>query len=273
MSRGKQQILIFSFGFILAAALLIAGYFIYTKLMNTGTIQSINLPKQTVEEKKTKVLISIQRIEKGDELKPEFFQLADRVKEEVPANSIIDANMLTGKRAAAVIDQNAVITDSMIISPQNLYKDDDRLKDYALAGYLVADTVKPGDWIDVEMVKSNGDTSIVLSKKQVMNLLANKAIVQVTTEERSMINHAIAEQTAGMGHIEALLYLDEKQPASKVTYVPAKIVTQGAAAATEPAKSTPATTQAQKETNPVTKQNDTTNNSTDTSVNTAGRTR
>lgn len=257
MSRGKQQFFIFLSGFIAAVIFLIGGYLVYNKLVDTGKIQSVNLPIQTVDAvKKVKVLVSVQRIEKGDELKPEFFQLAERNPEEVPTNSIIDISMITDRRAAAVIDMKEVLTDSKLISTPNIYNPDDRLKDYAMQGYLVADTVKAGDWIDVEMVRSNGDTFIVLAKKQVILLTNNKAIIQVSTAERALVNHAIAEQSAGMGHIESLLYLDEKQPASEVTYIPAKIATPGMQAAVEPAKSTPAasasTTAASAKTEPET---------------------
>lgn len=242
MSRGKQQLFIFLLGFISAVVLLTGGYLLYGKLVDTGKIQSVSLPLQTVDAmKQTKVLVSIQRIERGDELKPEFFQLEERNLEEVPTNSIIDINMIKGERAATVIDGKEILTDSKILSSSNTFGPDDRLKDYALQGYLVADTVLAGDWIDVEMVRSNGDTFIVLAKKQVIQLTDNKAIIQVSTAERALINHALAEQSAGLGHIESLLYLDEKQPASEVTYVPAKITAPGIQAAAEPVKSTPVT--------------------------------
>jgi flagella basal body P-ring formation protein FlgA len=242
MNRGKQQLFIFLSGFIAAVILLAGGYLVYNMLVDTGKLQSVSLPIQTADAvKKAKVLVSVQRIEKGDELKPELFQLTERNPEEVPANSIIDISMITDRRAAAVIDLKEILTDSKLISTQNLYNPDDRLKDYALQGYLVADTVKAGDWIDVEMVRSNGDTFMVLAKKQVIQLTDNKAIIKVTTAERALVNHAIAEQSAGMGHIESLLYLDEKQPASEVTYIPARLTTPGTQAVTEPVKSTPAT--------------------------------
>ncbi len=243
MSRGKQQFFIFLSGFVAAAILFIVGTLVYNKLVDTGKIQSVSLPMQTSGSvKKTKVLVSLQRIEKGDELKPEFFQLTERNPEEIPANSIIDIAMISDQRAATVIDTKEILTDSKLISTQNLFKPDDRLKDYALQGYLVADTVKAGDWIDVEMVRSNGDTFVVLAKKQVIHLTNNKAIIQVSTAERALVNHAIAEQSAGMGHIESLLYLDEKQPASEITYIPVKITTSGTQTLAEPAKSTPTTT-------------------------------
>jgi hypothetical protein len=242
MSRGKQQFFIFLSGFMAAVILLAGGYLLYNKLVDSGKIQSVSLPIQTVDAlKKAKVLVSVQRIEKGDELKPEFFQLEERKLEEVPANSIIDISMITGRRAAAVIDMKEVLTDSRILSSQSTVNPDDRLKDYALQGYLVADTVRAGDWIDVEMVRSSGDTFIVLAKKQVILLTDNKAVIQVSTAERSLINHAIAEQSAGLGHIESLLYIDEKQPASEVTYVPVKITAPGTQAAVEPARSVPET--------------------------------
>ncbi|NLN48464.1 MAG: hypothetical protein GX154_05130 [Clostridiales bacterium] len=227
MSRGKQQFLIFMFGFIVAGLLSVGGYFLYNHLLNTGRIQDVSLPVQQPETPKmTKVLIAIQGVGKGDELKPEYFELKDRPIADIPLNSLIDVNMIEGKRAASVIDANSILTDSMLISPNNLYDPEDRLKDYALQGYLVANTVKAGDWIDIELVRSNGDTFTVLSKKQVTQLIDNKAIIKVTTNERHLINHAIAEQSAGMGHIESLLYLDESQPASEVNYVPEKIADQ-----------------------------------------------
>jgi hypothetical protein len=245
MSRGKQQFLIFLFGFLLAGILLAGGYILYSKLMDAGKLQSVSLPLQAADDlKKAGVLVSLQRIEKGEELKQEFFQLKERSVDEVPANSLVDINRITGERAAFTIDMNEVLTDSKLLSSASSYSPDDRLKDYALQGYLVADTVKAGDWIDIEMVRSNGDTFVVLAKKQVMQLTNNRAIIQVSTDERFLINHAIAEQTAGLGHIESLLYLDEKQPASTVTYTPAKISansTQASAASAgaEPAKSEP----------------------------------
>ena len=274
MSRGKQQFFIFLFGFVAAVILLAGGYLVYNKLVDMGKIQSVSLPIQPADTlKKTRVLVSVQRIEKGDELKPEYFQLAERNSEEVPVNSIIDINMITGERAAVVIDMKEVLTDSKLLSLSNPYSPDDRLKDYALQGYLVADTVKAGDWIDVEMVRSNGDTSIVLAKKQVIALTNNKAIVQVSNDERSLINHAIAEQSAGMGHIESLLYLDDKQPASKVTYVPVKITTPGTQAVTEPVKSVPASQIVRQDTKTGALQNNAVDKQTDTGEVQGGRTR
>jgi len=220
MSRGKQQFIIFAFGFVLSAILSISGFYIYNNLVS-GKIKGLN--EQTEEQVKVSVVVAAQKIEKGDELLPEFFTLEERFLSEVPANSILDINTLQGKRAAAIIDPNLVITDSMVVSTEELYKPDERLKDYTLQGYLVAGMVKEGDWIDVEMVRENGDTFTVLSKKQVKRLLDDKAIIQVTALERQYINYALAEQSAGLGHIESVLYLDESQPASTVNYVPANL--------------------------------------------------
>lgn len=230
MSRGKQQLLIFAFGFILAAIIMAGGIFVYTRLTASGKIKSF----QGADIKKQMVVVAVKKVEKGDELKPDSFKIVSRSASDVPANSLIDINYIQGKWAAAVMDPNTVITDSMVITQDQLYKPDERLKDYTLQGNLVAGTVKVGDLIDLEMVRTNGDTSIVLAKKQVKKLIDSKAIIQVTEAERYLINHALAEQTAGMGHIESLLYLDEKQPASKVKYVPAKIEGQQAAAAAPP---------------------------------------
>lgn len=222
MSRGKQQFIIFAFGFVLSAIIIIGGFFIYNKLVESGKIKGLN-EKQTEEQIKVSVVIAAQKIEKGEELLPEFFTLEERLLNEVPVNSVLDINALHGKRAASVIDPNLVVTDSMVINTESLYGPDERLKDYSLQGYLVAGTVKEGDWIDVEMVRTNGDTFTVLSKKQVKQLLNDKAIIQVTAQERQYINHALAEQSAGLGHIESVLYLDESQPASEVNYVPVDI--------------------------------------------------
>lgn len=70
MSRGKQQFIIFAFGFVLSAILSISGFYIYNNLVKSGKIKGLN--EQTEEQVKVSVVVAAQKIEKGDELLPEF---------------------------------------------------------------------------------------------------------------------------------------------------------------------------------------------------------
>lgn len=212
MSRGRQQFIVFMFGVLISAILMCSIYFIYSKFISNSKLNLLE------NSKKQKVLVVIRKIEKGEELIQDAFKVEERLVDQTPSNSIVDINFIQGKWAGLCLDPNVVLTDSMILSINNMFKADERLKEYELQGHLVAGTVKTGDFIDVEFVRTNGDTSTVLSKKQVINRLDNKVVMQVTMEERQSINRALADQSQGVGRIEAVLYLDEKQPASQVTY-------------------------------------------------------
>ena len=219
MNRGRQQFIIFAFGFVLAFVLLLGAGFIVGRFASPDGIYVFNYqlrPKNVAAKKK--IFVVSKRINKSEQFPQESFKPEERDATQVPLDAVIDANFLLDKYACINLEPNTVVAESMVISAENAYSPDDRLKDYEIPATLITQIVKEGDLIDVELVRNGGQTLTVLSKKRVKNKVNNRVIVQVAMAERNNINSALAEQIANQGHIEAVVYLDETQAPSIVNY-------------------------------------------------------
>jgi hypothetical protein len=167
---------------------------------------------------KIDVIVVSKRIEKGEIIKREKILLVKRFKNYLPVNPITTYESAVGKVAEATLEKNVILAADMLANKEKEVKSDERISNYELQGGLVLDLVKEGDYIDIEYVKEDGETFVVLAKKKVCRKVDEKIVIQTTLKERKMINYVIAEKESKGGKIEAAIYIDASQQASKVTY-------------------------------------------------------
>lgn len=218
-----KRILIFISGMVFSAIIILSGLIGYSFIFNKTFLKKNTVnPAQNViqsnEIQKQKVVIVLQKIQKGEKITPEKLQVTDIYKPYLPQNVYSSIESVVGKKAVIDLEPNIVLTPTMVIEPKDFYRPDERLIDYELVSSL---GIKEGQYIDVELVRKDGSTAVVLSKKKVIKVLdGGKTIIQTTFRERQLMNRAINEiQTQG-GRLETVLYLDESQPGSVTNYLP-----------------------------------------------------
>lgn len=218
MNRKREQILIFVFGAFAAFIFSILFYIGYIKFFKN----SESFPIKVLQNEKTdvqKVIVVKGVINKGEKISEPKIILEERRKKDLPNNCIIDPQVILGKETIIKLEPNIIITDDMISSPDNTVNPDERLKDYELSAGLIAGLAEEGDYVDIEYIMSTGRTYTVASKKRIEKKIDNKVVIKVDMNERQNINSAYASMKKYGGNIGAVLYIDEFQPASEVTYL------------------------------------------------------
>lgn len=226
MIRRRTGIILFLCGMVFIVILAITAYFGYTRVVNRDaklTIISRNTESKPQEKKEkppvVKVVAALQKIEKDEEITEAKLTVIETDTSTYPSNAVIVINDAIGKKAAIHIAANTVITASMMYSPSEGIKESDKLKDYELSGGMVGGMVTEGAYIDIEFINPKGETYIVLAKKLVKKKLDNNRIIlQLSFDERKLINYALAEQKELGGRLDAVIYADNSQPSPKVDY-------------------------------------------------------
>lgn len=207
-------------------ALILATYFIYTRVINKDAKFEIisndleqNLPENKEIVLMEKVIMVSQKLEKDETITQQKIILIEVAKAVCPSNALFATGDVVGKKASIPIGPNTIITDSMFYSPTEGIKESDKLKDYELSGGMVGGMVSEGAYIDLEFINPKGETFIVLAKKLVKKKLDNNRIIlQLSFDERKLINYAFAEQKELGGRLDAVVYVDNRQPIPKVDY-------------------------------------------------------
>ncbi|MFA6308587.1 MAG: hypothetical protein WC677_02415 [Clostridia bacterium] len=216
---------------ILAASILIINVK-PTPIQGRGANQTDILNSENPGEKVDVIVVS-KRIEKGEIIKLEKILLVKRFKNYLPVNPITTYENAVGKVAEVTLEKNVIPTADMLSNKEKKVQSDERISNYELQGGLVLDLVKEGDYVDIEYVKEDGETFVVLAKKKVYRKVNEKIVIQTTLKERKMINYVIAEKESKGGKIEAAIYIGASQQASKVTYsMPKTLYTKSTGATT-----------------------------------------
>ncbi|NJD01829.1 MAG: hypothetical protein FIA99_04365 [Ruminiclostridium sp.] len=225
MIRSRTGVILFISGILFTLILTVCTFLVLSRtIYKNQRFTFFSIQQKTSEEKQekkvlVKVLAAAQKIEKNEEITDLKTKLIEIQSDTVPPNAVLNADVLKGKKAAVALELNTIITESMLYSIFQELKETDRLLDYELPGGLVGGLVDEGSYIDIEFVKTKGETFVVLSKKLVKKKLDNDRIILLLTfEERRLINYALAEQKILGGRLEAAIYADERQPLSKVNY-------------------------------------------------------
>lgn len=226
MIRKKTGLILFLYGMVFVVLLVLTAYFCYTGFINRDTKLTIvsRSTEQRPQEKKekppvVKVTAVAQKIEKDEEITEGKLTMIETDKSTCPSNAVFVIQDVIGKKAAIPLESNTVITTSMLYSPSEGIKESDKLKDYELSGGMVGGMVVEGAYIDIEFINPKGETYIVLAKKLVKKKLDNNRIIlQLSFDERKLINYALAEQKELGGRLDAVVYADNRQAEPKMDY-------------------------------------------------------
>lgn len=223
MSRARQQLILFAFGFALSLCMTIAILFFFLRAhgVNLFHPMPVNAPAAIVEISRKPVVVANSDIPAGMLITTDMLKLEERSITELPLSVLMDADAAVGRYAAARISSNMMLTDTLVSQTSTAYEGVDRLCDYEIPGYLVNNLIEPGTCVDLQLIRTAGDTYTVLAKKNVRYTAENRVVLAVSFEEMDLANRAFAEQNAGMGRIMAVRYMDTEQIASTVNYVPA----------------------------------------------------
>jgi hypothetical protein len=211
---------------VLLASIIAGGTYLTCKKMpgmmpgGFKTQSAGNDSPKTVESapKMQKVVMAAKRIDKNEVVTRDKLRLTEFNADSIPGKTVYSLDAAVGSKANIELDENMILTDSMLLNPKEFFSDDTRLKDYELAGGLVAGLVNEGCLIDLEYISPTGQTFVVAAKKSVKKKIDDKLLIQTTFQEREMINYAIAETKLKGGRLETVLYIDENQQPSEVTY-------------------------------------------------------
>lgn len=207
----------FFLGILIGCSVLTFIFFVFLK-GNINKSKVVVNDKTVIEKKKEQVVVAINEISKGAVIEKANLAIKERASDDLPKNYVSKIENVLGKRASDKIESNTMFSSSMAIDVNDLYNSDERIKDYELPGGLVGGTVKDGDLIDIEILKKDGSTYVIASKKKVEKKIEDRIIIKTTWEERKMLNYAITEVAVKGGKITAVLYIDSNQQQSKVTY-------------------------------------------------------
>jgi Flp pilus assembly protein CpaB len=195
---------------------------------------------------KTKVAVIIDKngITKYTELTQKI--LKEKIKfVEVPTKyiaegTITDQNYMVGKIAKEDLRYGEQVSLESLSSEKKWFGEFQRLKEYAVSS-IVADEVKSGNIIDLLVSYGDGTYDLVVEKLKVIKLITeidgqiNKKAVDNSTGEMQNVKpsgtykytlilavdeeqYRDLELAKTLGKLEARLYLDESQPASKKTF-------------------------------------------------------
>lgn len=228
MNRKKQRIYIFLLGMMTSVFIILICFIVYVSYFNKGLFskltQSTNAVKVENKIEKKKVIVAIQPVKKGQAINKDMVILMDIFKNYLPANTLDSIDVVNGKIANIDLEPNTILTSTMVSDISTFYHEDERLKDYEIQSNI---GLTEGKFIDVEFVKKDGTTCVVLAKKKVIRVLeGGKIVFQTSLRERQLMNRAMQEiKDQQGGKLDISVYLDDLQPASQVTYNPSGIKT------------------------------------------------
>ncbi|HAN10651.1 MAG TPA: hypothetical protein DCP90_08590 [Clostridiales bacterium] len=96
--------------------------------------------------------------------------------------------------------------------------DDERIQDYDII--KLPSNLKIGDYVDVRIKNITSIDTIVLTKKEVLELNSGSVWFKINEEERNLMNKAIAEMNTERSILYTTIYINpEKQKQAEVGYL------------------------------------------------------
>lgn len=157
-------------------------------------------------------------------------------------NASLDASMLVGRVVKGDLVGNTQISEDMLEDSAAWFGEYDRLSDYTVNN-TVGGQVKEGNIVDVIVAYGNGDYDVVAAKKKITNIMPTGAVATTSdtdggvnlSDKNDMVfavneqEYANLELAKKVGTLRVRIYMDESQPASKVTFNPANAAKVSAA--------------------------------------------
>jgi len=164
----------FTFGFLLC--LVLSGLFFYWYFANEGMLAREKLEavrreavNEYIENNPTGLIYILASDKRaGEVLKDTDLVPAEIGIDYIPADAVTDIGQALGKVVRCDVRANTCVTSSLIYSEED-YPDDMRLTEYTVIN--LPEKLEPGQFIDIRIMFPNGLDYIVLSKKEVVDLV------------------------------------------------------------------------------------------------------
>jgi len=180
--------------------------------------QMLNETRQELEKSKKTVLVALTDIETGEIITEEMIE-EKLVYSSQPAESYISKNDL-GKAAIIDIPEGTHIIKSMVA--QNEVSSIQREVEYDVIH--ISSNIQANDFVDVRILYPNGETYVVLTKKQLKGYQPDMPICYLWVDEEELLRMSAAIVDAGL-YSGSKLYMTKYiepniQDASIITYTP-----------------------------------------------------
>ncbi len=180
--------------------------------------QMLNETRQELERSKKTVLVALTDIETGEIITEELIE-ERLVYSSQPAESYISKSDL-GKAAIIDIPEGTHIIRSMVA--QNEVSSIQREVEYDVIH--ISSNIKANDFVDVRILYPNGETYVVLTKKQLKGYQPDMPICYLWVDEEELLRMSAAIVDAGL-YTGSKLYMTKYiepniQEASIITYTP-----------------------------------------------------
>lgn len=158
------------------------------------------------------------KLEQGYVIKESDLEPLSLPRELTPKDSIMRESEIVGKVLRMNVSKNTVLTRSIVTDTDDRLTPDLRKQDY---DHIVLNyNLKAGDYVDIRIRYKDGTDFRVATKKKILNLNGNKAVYQITEDEREFINNATVVAAINGGVLYTTIYKDpENQSAANVNYI------------------------------------------------------
>ncbi|MEF2964215.1 SAF domain-containing protein [Paenibacillus sp. M1] len=205
----------------------IFGYLFFNHLHNkyekrTSEIElKLNEAERRLNEERVDVTVVNKSIPAGEKLLETDLQTISIPVSTAPADAV-DKEAIVGKYSKITLQQNAVITGSMLFE-EGVTPNDLRIQEFRVIELPIK--LQKNDFVDVRIKFPTGQDYIVLSKKKVKDLVTGTIWYEMSEKEILTMSSAIVDAYINDASIYALSYVDPyMQDDAAVTYPPNPLV-------------------------------------------------
>lgn len=200
---------------VCTAIILYEGYLLYGKLMS-GQASGLMAEGGARAGGAT---ISIARAKysmyQGELLDISKAELVEVPVELAPEGAVTSFAELNNMRLKKEIAEKEFINAADLMPETAAYEEGDRLVEHNFPEGAVPAATTVGSIMDIKLFVKGGEDPVIVSKAAVISRSNNLLSFYLNKEEQELLKEAAAE-----GPLFSVLYLDESQPESEVTYVP-----------------------------------------------------
>lgn len=140
-----------------------------------------------------------------------------------PEDAVRQKDALKQKAPRFEIRKGTILASNMLADYNHVVSDDLRKQDYFNIKKFYS--LKKGDMVDVRIKRADGSDDVVISKKEVADIVEGMVCFNVNGQERSNLNYATVECYASKAELYTTLYVDPvNQPAAVVTFKPNDVI-------------------------------------------------
>lgn len=193
---------------------------------------------QNIEESKVLVYQTKAPVEQGSQIKEDNLELRKCEKDQVPPEAVVDKKDIYtikkdfgAKVARIYIPANTIMYSSILTEPNSVLTDDLKRQDFSyiklnlnLKGEDYINDKgehlkRKGDYVDIRIRRKDGTDDIVISKKYIVAIKEPSMTIDLSEEERNLLNYATVEAALIKAELYTVKYVDpENQKPAIVTY-------------------------------------------------------